>query len=730
MDLSRHLAQIATLETQLDHLLTEQKPSAELAQSIGRLSDEKQKLHYQIDILKRAIQREQKEASENDVLSDFVAQTTASCSGKSSTEKVLPKVDARNVMITSALPYVNNVPHLGNIIGCVLSADVYARYCRVTGANTLYICGTDEYGTATETKARQEGLSCREICDKYNALHEAVYEWFNISMDHFGRTSTQKQQEIVHEIFADLDKNDMLLEKTVQQLYSPELPGFLADRFVEGTCPKPECAYEDARGDQCDKCGGLIDAIDLINPRCKFTGCKPEIRSSKHLYINLTKLMPEIEAHFNGVRSEWSNNARHITESWLKKGLEPRCITRDLKWGIPVPKPGFEEKVFYVWFDAPIGYPSITAAYTDEWRQWWFKQDDKKIEYYQFMGKDNVPFHSIIFPSFLLGTRKPWNLVDNIQGTEYLNYENGKFSKSRGVGVFGNQAQQTKIPSDVWRFYLLYVRPEVQDTEFQWVDFQTKNNSELLNNLGNFVNRAISFLGKFYEHKVPLVQINGAQRSWSTKVHDVLNEYRAAMDQNCQRDALRCVLAMSRLGNQLIQQWQPWVKVKKPETKQEADSCVMLAANLSLLLSAMLEPFMPDTSAEIARQLNAKPIQLPKSFGAYLPASHKVNDAVPLFRKLEDAEIKDYRDRFAGAQPKTESKEIELEILVTGKDESKVGLIEGKVTEQGDKVRKMKADKADKKQIEQAVNVLKHLKAQLAMAKGEAVVSGKKKANK
>ena len=248
---------------------------------------------------------------------------------------------------------------------------------------------------------------------------------------------------------------------------------------------QPGCGYEDARGDQCDKCGQLLDAIDLVNPRCKFTGCKPIVKTSKHLYIDLTKLSPEIVAHYESVKSDWSKNAQQITESWLKKGLEPRCITRDLKWGIKVPKEGYESKVFYVWFDAPIGYPSITANYTDEWRQWWFK-NDKNVEYYQFMGKDNVPFHSIIFPSFLLGTKKPWKLVDNINGTEYLNYENGKFSKSRGVGVFGNQAKMTDIPSDVWRFYLLYVRPEVCDTEFQWADFQLKNNSELLNNLGNF----------------------------------------------------------------------------------------------------------------------------------------------------------------------------------------------------------------------------------------------------
>ena len=322
------------------------------------------------------------------------------------------------------------------------------------------------------------------------------------------------------------------------------------------------------------------------------------------MYIDLTKLSPEIVAHYESVKSDWSKNAQQITESWLKKGLEPRCITRDLKWGIKVPKEGYESKVFYVWFDAPIGYPSITANYTDEWRQWWFK-NDKNVEYYQFMGKDNVPFHSIIFPSFLLGTKKPWKLVDNINGTEYLNYENGKFSKSRGVGVFGNQAKMTDIPSDVWRFYLLYVRPEVCDTEFQWADFQLKNNSELLNNLGNFksslfsldnyetikscvkilfsgnfVNRALTFVMKFYDGKIPEAQINGTMRTWVSEVNDRLAEYNANLAENKQRDALRNILAISRLGNQLIQIWQPWVKVKKPETKQEADACVMLAGTV------------------------------------------------------------------------------------------------------------------------------------------------------
>lgn len=622
--------------------------------NISALETEHRKLHYQASMLRRSIERETIEASANDVLSEWDSVKTTSYQPVQ--HPVLPKVGKRNVMITAALPYVNNVPHLGNLIGCVLSADVFARYGRIRGYNILYVCGTDEYGTATETKAYQEDVklynadvrkACKAVCDKYHKEHRAVYDWFQISTDHFGRTSTKEQTEIVHEIFHDLDANNMWIEKDVDQLFSPKLDKFLADRFVEGTCPK--CNYVDARGDQCDKCGSLINAIELIDPRCKFTGCKPEIRTSRHLFLDLPKLEPEIKAYLYSQIPEWSNNARQILESWLKKGLEPRCMTRDLKWGIKVPKEGYEHKVFYVWFDAPIGYPSITACYTKEWRQWWHGDN---VEYFQFMGKDNVPFHSVMFPAYLIGTRKPWKLVNNIQGTEYLNYENGKFSKSRGVGVFGNQASQTDIPSDVWRFYLIYVRPEAQDTEFQWNDFQTKNNSELLNNLGNFVNRALTFVVKFYDSKVPTAQINGTMRTWSAEVDELLQEYLTAMELNNQRDGLRTILSISKLGNKLIQVWQPWVKVKsKNESeKNEAAASVMLAANLCLLISTIIEPFMPFTSIEISRQLSVSRPEIPLHFARYLKPDHKIYGATPLFKKITDEEIKQYREMFAGSK--------------------------------------------------------------------------------
>lgn len=406
---------------------------------------------------------------------------------RSSQHPILPKGgEEKNVLITSALPYVNNVPHLGNLVGCCLSADIFAKYCRIKGVNTLFLCGTDEYGTTTETKALEEGLTCAEICAKYYKKHKQVYDWFNIEFDYFGRTSTKKQTEISQSIFHDLNSKGFIFPESVEQLYCEHCTKFLADRFVEGVCPF--CAYADARGDQCDKCGKLINAVELKEPRCKTCSKTPVIKSSNHLFLDLPKLTPALETYLNSTMDSnyWTNTAQVITKSWLKEGLRPRCITRDLKWGTPVPLEGFEGKVFYVWFDAPIGYISIAANYSDDWEKW-FKASN--VDYYQFMAKDNVPFHSVIFPACLLGADNGFTLVKHMSGIEYLNYEDSKFSKSRGTGVFGDQAKDTQIDSDIFRFYLAYIRPESMDSTFSWDDMMTKNNSELLNNLGNFINR-------------------------------------------------------------------------------------------------------------------------------------------------------------------------------------------------------------------------------------------------
>jgi methionyl-tRNA synthetase len=404
-------------------------------------------------------------------------------------------------LITSALPYVNNVPHLGNLIQ-VLSADAFARFCRLRGMETLYICGTDEYGTATENRAVEEGISPKELCDRYHAIHADIYSWFNIAFDKFGRTSTLIQTEVTQDIFLKLDKAGFICERTIEQFYCAKCDRFLADRYIRGICP--HCGSADARGDQCEACQKLLDPTDLKEPQCSACGSTPSLQKTNHLYIDLPAIREKLEAWIKtaSVRGFWANNAVQMTQAWIRDGLKERAITRDLKWGIPVPKPGYEKKVFYVWFDAPIGYISITGNLGDEiikskksanafsfsdWHDfvnYWWKRPEE-VELFQFIGKDNIPFHTVIFPSSLLGSGDNWTMLHHMSSTEYLNYESGKFSKSRGIGVFGTDAKETGIPADVCRFYIFYNRPEKSDAMFTWNDFQEKVNGELIGNLGN-----------------------------------------------------------------------------------------------------------------------------------------------------------------------------------------------------------------------------------------------------
>ena len=419
-------------------------------------------------------------------------------------KKIEVSKEKRNILITSALPYVNNEPHLGNLIGAVLSGDVYARYCRQMDYNTLYICGTDEYGTATETKALLEKTTPEAICEKYNKTHNSVYEHFNLDFDYFGRTTTEKHTEIVQEIFHKCNNNGYMKKETVQQVYCGNCERFLADRFVRGTCPK--CGYDDASGDQCDKCQITFEQSELKDPKCFVCKGKVVEKESDHLFLDLEKIEPELKEFYDKQSAEgnWTSNSIAITSAWFKQGIKPRCITRDLKWGVSVPLDGYRQKCFYVWFDAPIGYVSITANYTDNWRDWWMNPEN--VELTQFMGKDNVPFHTIFFPASLLSTKEKWTLLNNLNTTEYLNYEDKKFSKSNSIGVFGTDVRSIKeISMDQWRYYLLSVRPESADSQFKWGEFAAKSNTDLKNNIGNFCNRILKFLYKNNNAKIPAI---------------------------------------------------------------------------------------------------------------------------------------------------------------------------------------------------------------------------------
>ena len=548
-------------------------------------------------------------------------------------------------LITSALPYVNNAPHLGNIIGCVLSADVYARFCRAKGYDTLYICATDEYGTATENKAREEGMTPQEICDKFHDIHKGIYEYFNISFDYFGRTSYPEQTEITQQIFKDLEAKGMIEEQETEQTYCDHDEMFLADRYVVGTCPS--CGFDDARGDQCDNCGKLLQPTEVIDPKCGICGNAPSRRLTKHLYVKLPELQERlVEFHDKSIEEgKWTNNAITLTKGWLETGLIARPITRDLKWGIPVPKPGYENKVFYVWFDAPIGYISTTKrARPDTWQDWWCNPEQTRL--YQFMAKDNIPFHTVVFPACLIGTGQSWTLLHHINATEYLNYEKNKFSKSRNIGVFGSDVVKSDVPIDLWRFYLLFNRPEKSDSNFSWDTFLEDINSNFIDNIGNLLNRVLVFFQKHFDGKVEDVNFSNHQQAFLNQVKKEGQEIVSMLDDVKLKEALKAILSLGKAGNKFFQDEEPWstVKTDKELTKASLTVLIYLVRDLGIMLS----PYLPDTSVKILSMLGEKDPDFNKlgDWGDF--TGRQLAKPELLFSKLQKKKIDLYREQFSG----------------------------------------------------------------------------------
>ncbi len=559
-------------------------------------------------------------------------------------------------LVTSALPYVNNIPHLGNLIQ-VLSADVFARYCRQKGYETLYICGSDEYGTATETRAREEGVTPRELCDKNHAIHKDIYTWFNIDFDYYGRTSTSFQTEIVQDMFKKVHAAGYINEHSIQQLYSEKSDIFLADRYVRGECPN--CGYGDARGDQCENCGKLLDPEQLINPVSIVDNSTPVLKQTKHLYIDLPAIRSALEEWMveASKAGQWAKNAVQMTQAWIRDGLKERAITRDLKWGIPVPLEGFEDKVFYVWFDAPIGYVSISAEWAAKqgepgaWKNWW--QNPDETELFQFIGKDNIPFHTVIFPSTQLGTGEQWTMLHHMSSSEYMNYEDTKFSKSKGIGVFGTDARDTGIPADVWRFYIFYNRPETSDFYFTWKDFQVKTNKELIGNLSNLVNRTLSFCQRFLDGKIEKPDMSDANTSdfWDS-VAGQERDISEKLEWAGLRDAFRAIFALSSFGNKVFQEAEPW-KLKDgnlPEARRILSNLVYLVRDLSILI----RPFIPETADKIASFIgvdNRHWNQL-----GDLKEELRLSPPEILFKQLDPKLINSLKERFSGSQAERREK--------------------------------------------------------------------------
>ena len=508
-------------------------------------------------------------------------------------------------------------------------------------------------------------MTPQELCAKYNTIHAEVYEWFEIGFDIFGRTPTEKHTEISQDIFLKLRKNGYLEEKTSEQPYCEKHGGFLADRFVEGECPK--CGYHDARGDQCDKCGQLLDPFDLINPHCKLDGATPIRRATKHTHLLLDKLQPEIEkwVHPAIEKGDWPKNSRVITESWLKEGLKDRGITRDVKWGVPVPLEGYENKVLYVWFEACIGYPSITANYTPDWELWW--RDPENVQLYQFLGKDNVPFHSVIFPGCQLGTKDKWTMLHHLSTTEYLNYENGKFSKSRGVGVFGNNAKDTGVPPDVWRYFLLKNRPETGDSQFEWRYFVDANNSELLAKLGNFVNRVVKLVAspKAYDSVIPDFTVPESFNPALDDITSLLRQYIKDMESVHLRAGINTAMRIAEAGNGLIQsnRLDNSLIANEPE---KAATVVGIVLNLIHLCASVFHPYLPATSASILEQLNTSFGTIPsleEIEGGWKPVAlkpgHRIGKPQYLFTRIDPKKADEWREMFGGTQADRIKKDAE-----------------------------------------------------------------------
>ena len=563
-------------------------------------------------------------------------------------------------LITSALPYINGVKHLGNLVGSMLPADAYARFQRARGHEVLFICATDEHGTPAELAAHEANLPVAEYCAKMHVLQKELGERFGLSFDSFGRSHSAQNHEITQHFYHQLDQNGLLEERSTRQVYSIDDGRFLPDRYVVGTCR--HCSYERARGDQCENCTRVLDPTDLLNPRSAISGSTNlETRDSKHLFLKQSQMVSRLREWIDS-KKDWPLLVTSIARKWLDEGLNDRSITRDLSWGIPVAyqgaaRPGFEGKVFYVWFDAPIEYIGATMEWADatnsNWKRWWREDEGAAdVRYVQVMGKDNVPFHTVGFPVTLFGSKEPWKVVDYIKGLNWMNYYGGKFSTSGNRGIFMDTALEL-LPADYWRWYLLANAPESDDSNFTWEHFQTTVNHDLADVFGNFVNRIAKFCAARFEGLIPDQGEYGALEAETTAALDqkltTLTGHMEALD--FRKSALE-LRSMWVVGNEYLQKAEPWKRMKTDPVA--AAVSIRYALNLALVFAALAQPFVPETSAKIARQLadNEKLLSWPPSIaGAVTQLTPGAAIGVPevLFAKIEDAQRAAWAGRFGGA---------------------------------------------------------------------------------
>ncbi|MGZ6041839.1 MAG: methionine--tRNA ligase [Asticcacaulis sp.] len=566
------------------------------------------------------------------------------------------------ILITSALPYINGIKHLGNLAGSMLPADVYARFQRARGHEVLYICATDEHGTPAELAAAKAGQDVRTYCAEQHDIQKRAGESFGLSYDWFGRSSSKQNRELTQAFCDALDRNGLIEERTDKMVFSVDDSRFLPDRYVEGTCP--HCNYPRARGDQCDNCGRLLDPTDLINPYSAVSGSTNlEVRDTKHLYLLQTKVEARLR-QWIGSHTDWPPLALSIANKHLDEGLIDRGITRDLSWGVPVtkngqPRPGFETKVFYVWFDAPIEYIGATREMfdamgkPDEWKRWWrLDAGANDVRYVEFMGKDNVAFHTVSFPATIIGSGEPWKMVDTLKAFNWLNWYGGKFSTSMNRGVFMDQALEL-LPADYWRWYLIANSPESSDSSFTWEQFQATVNKDLADVLGNFVNRIVKFTESKFEAKVPEGGEAGpVEEKLYSDLSELLSEATDAFEAMEMRKAAQAVRRIWVLGNEYLQEAAPWTALKTD--RDRAAVIVRHGLNLVRLYAALAQPLIPFAASSIANCVGAElPLGWPSADARVelnqLTAGQGVAAGEVLFKKVEDTQVAEWAERFGGS---------------------------------------------------------------------------------
>ena len=565
------------------------------------------------------------------------------------------------ILITSALPYINGVKHLGNLAGSMLPSDVHARFQRARGHEVLFVCATDEHGTPAELAAAAAGQDVRTYCDEQHLIQRQTAEGFGISWDWFGRSSNPPNHRLTQHFAEVLEDNGLIEERLDRMIYSVTDKRFLPDRYVEGTCP--HCAYPKARGDQCDNCGRLLDPIDLIDPYSAVSGSKDiEVRDTRHLYLLQTKLEGRLRAFLDG-KTDFPHLAKAIGYKHLDEGLIDRGITRDLAWGIPVmkagfPREGFEDKVFYVWFDAPIEYIAATVEMAEQtgedWERWWrLDKGAGDVRYVQVMGKDNVAFHTVSFPATILGSGEPWKLVDVLKAFNWLNWYGGKFSTSNQRGVFMDTAIDL-LPADYWRWYLTANAPESADTDFTWEHFQVTVNKDLADVLGNFVNRILKFAESRFDGKVPA---GGEPGDLENRLYaDLSKAIAEATDQFEAMEYRKAAQAVRRiwvLGNEYLTEAAPWTAMKTDP--ERAAVIVRTGLNLVALFAAVSQPILPFAAASIAGSVRlTTPLDWPSTDVEAelnrLPVGETITVPEVLFRKVEDAQVAEWTERFGGAE--------------------------------------------------------------------------------